>query len=145
MGPAEYNALAHITGRLEFFAPLKGSELETTLSHIQLFGFSKGETIFKKGSLADAFYIIHEGEVRILMNAHWFWLLRRQARLAPGNIFGEMALLENRPHSATAVTARPSKLFVLLRADFDALLLSNPAFAEGMRWVAARRKFEDTH
>jgi len=145
MGEAEFGALAHIAGRLAFFEPLKGAELEKLLSHIQLFAFKAGETIFKKGDSADALYIIYEGQVRILMNRHWLWLIRREARLAPGNLFGEMALLEKRVRSAKAVAVQPTKLFVLLRADFDALMQRNPLFAEGMRWVAERRKFEDSH
>ena len=50
-----------------------------------------------------------------------FWgLIRKMTRLGAGELFGEMALLDNRPHSATAKAELPSKLFVLLRADFDA-------------------------
>ena len=145
MGEAEFKALAHIAGRLDFFSPFKGKELDTLLSHIQLYAYSAGETIFRRGDPAEAFYIIHEGEVRILLNKHWLWLIRKQARLGVGDLFGEMALLEDRPRSARAVATGPTKLFVLLRPDFDALMQRNPTFAEGMRLVASRRKFEDSH
>ena len=145
MGETEFRALARIAARLEFFTPLKGQELDTILSHIKLYGYRAGETIFQRGSPSDAFYIIYEGQVRILMNRHWFWLIRRQARLEAGNLFGEMGLLEGRARSATAVASQPTKLFVLLQVDFEALMQRNPAFAEGMRWVASQRKFEDSH
>jgi CRP/FNR family cyclic AMP-dependent transcriptional regulator len=145
MGEAEFKALAHIAGRLEFFSPFKGDELDKLLSHIQLYAYAAGEPIFRRGDPAEAFYIIHEGHIRILLNRHWLWLVRKQARLGPGDLFGEMALLENRPHSAKAVAAGPTRLFVLLSPDFNALLQRNPTFAEGVRWVASRRKFEDAH
>jgi CRP/FNR family cyclic AMP-dependent transcriptional regulator len=145
MGADEYKALAHIAGRLDFFSPFKGEELDKLLSHIQLYGYGAGETIFRRGEPSEAFYIIHEGQIRILMNRHWLWLMRKQARLGPGDLFGEMSLLERRPHSNKAVAVGPTKLFVLLTPDFDALMQRNPAFAEGMRWVASRRKFEDSH
>lgn len=141
----DFDALAHIAGRLEFFTPFMGAELEMLLSRIQLYGFNKGETIFKKGESADAFYILYEGRVRVLLNPHWLWLIRKQAHLEPGNIFGEMALLESRPRSATAIATQPTKLFVLLRKDFEMLVQRNPVFADGMRLLASRRKFEDTH
>src|ERR1700687_4026758 len=145
MGESEFKALAHIAGGLDFFSPFKGDELNTLLSHIQLYAYSAKEVIFRRGDPADALYIIQEGQIRILMNKHWIWLIRKEVRLAPGNLFCEMALLENRPHSARAIAAQPTKLFVLLRPDFEALMQRNPTFAEGMRWVVSRRKFEDSH
>jgi CRP-like cAMP-binding protein len=145
MGKADYEALAKTAGHLEFFTPFKGEELDLLLSHIQLYKFEAGESIFKRGQTTEALYIIYEGQVRILLNQHWFWLIRKQARLEPGNLFGEMSLLEKKPHSAAAVAAKPTKLFVLFRDDFDMLVQRNPVFAEGIRLVASRRKFEDAH
>lgn len=145
MGEVEYKSLAHIAGDLEFFTPFKGAELEQLLSHIQLYSFAPGETVFKKGGPPDAFYIIHEGRVTIRFNPRWIWFIRKVATLGPGNLFGEIALLERRPHSATAVTEEGAKLFVLLREDFESLLKRNPAFEKGVRWIASKRKFEDSH
>jgi CRP/FNR family cyclic AMP-dependent transcriptional regulator len=145
MEKADFAALAHIAGRLEFFTPFKGAELDILMSHIQLYAFDAGETIFKKGQPSDALYIIYEGQVRIPLNRHWLWLIRKSATLKPGNLFGEMSLLDARPHSATVTATQPTKLFVLLRRDFDLLLERNPLFADGMRLIADRRKFEDTH
>src|SRR5258706_3461924 len=111
MGEAEYKNFAHIAGQLDFFAPLKGGQLDALLSHIQLYAFARGETIFKKDDPSDALYIIHEGIVTIRFNRHWIWFVRRVARLGPGNLFGEMSLLENRPHSAPAIAEKDVKLF----------------------------------
>jgi CRP/FNR family transcriptional regulator, cyclic AMP receptor protein len=144
MGEAEFKALARIAGRLEFFSPLKGEELDRLLSHIQLYGYGKGESIFKPGDSAEAIFIIYEGQIKIPMNKHLLWLIRKQARLGPGDVFGEMAILENRPRKLKAVATQPTKLFVLLRPDFDALMNRNPVFAEGIRFIASRRRFEDS-
>src|ERR1019366_7277296 len=142
---ADFAALARIAGHVDFFTPFKGAELEIMLSHIHLYGYSKGETIFKKGQAPDAFYIVYEGRVRIRLNPRWFAIMHKQAILNPGNLFGEMAILENRPRSATAIATQPTKLFVLFRKEFDMLVQRNPLFADGMRLLAERRKFEDAH
>src|ERR1035437_1675013 len=122
MGDAEYRGLAHMAGSLEFFAPFKGNDLDLLLSHIQLYDYAQGETIFKPGEQARALFIIYRGKVQITLKRTWLRFFRRPVRLEPGNLFGEMALLEERTHSAHAVTATPSQLFVLLKPDFQVLL-----------------------
>jgi CRP/FNR family cyclic AMP-dependent transcriptional regulator len=101
--------------------------------------------IFKRGAPAEAFYIIHEGTVKLLFQWGVLWLWRKRAFLEAGNIFGEMALLDNRPHSATAVTKTGVKLFVILRSDFEALVRLNPVFADELRQIAALRHFQTSH
>lgn len=145
MGEKEFRSLAQVASRLDFFAPIKGAELDRLLSHIQLFGYKNGETIFRRGDAPDAFYIIHEGFVKIQLNQRRLWLIRKVASLGPGNLFGEIALLEDRPRSGTAVAAGPAQLFVVLKDDFNALLRQNPALSDGLKWVAASRKFENSH
>jgi CRP-like cAMP-binding protein len=143
MGEAENRGLAHTAGQLEFFSTLKGADLDRILSHIELYAFNRGEAIFKKGDPADALYIVHQGEVVIQMS-RWFALFRKVARLKPGNLFGEMGLLENRRRAFTATAKMDTQLFVLLKRDFDELLRRNPIFSEGIRWLAQRRQFEGT-
>jgi CRP/FNR family cyclic AMP-dependent transcriptional regulator len=143
MGAAEFKALAHIATKLEFFSPLKGAELDDVLSRLQMYSFTKGETIFNKGDSAEAFFIVHEGLVRILMNGFLFF--RKKASLAPGDLFGEIALLENSSRTAKAVAAQPTKLFALMRTDFNVLMRCNPVFSKGMNYMAERRKFEGSH
>jgi CRP-like cAMP-binding protein len=144
MDAAAYRSLAHTASQLEFFSTLKGVELDHMLSRIQLYAYSSGETIFKKGAPADALYIIHEGEIVIRLS-HWYALIRKAAHLGPGNLLGEMGLLDNRLRRATAVARSNAKLFVLLRPDFEDLLRRSPAFAAGVQWLADRRRFEDDH
>ena len=60
---------------------------------------------------------------------------------SPGDFFGEMALLDKDPRSATVVCEQPTRLFVLLSADFAFVLRENPAFADEMRRLAEQRKF----
>lgn len=145
MGEAEFRNLAHAVGGLELFASFKGAELDLLLAHVQLFEFSSGETIFTKGQRPDAFYIIDQGRVAIRFKSGLFWLFRKVRVLGESNLFGEMALLENRPHSGTAIARGRVRLFVVLREDFEKIVRSNPAFAQHMRWIASNREFEKRH
>ena len=145
IGAVEFQSLAHIIHLIDIFKPFKGEQLDKILAHIQLFDFKPGEVIFKRGAPAEAFYIIHEGTVKLLFNTGLLWLWRKRAFLEQGNIFGEMALLENRPRSATAIAKNRVKLFVILRPDFEALVRLNPAFAEEIRQIAALRHFQTSH
>ena len=145
IGAVEFQSLAHIIHLIDIFKPFKGEQLDKILAHILLFVYKPGEVVFKRGAPAEAFYIIHEGTVKLLFKSGMFWLWRKRAFLGPGNIFGEMALLENRPRSATAVTKTGAKLFVILRPDFEALVRLNPAFAEEIRQIAAVRQFQTSH
>lgn len=143
MGEAEHRSLAHIAGQLEFFSALKGEALDHILPRIELYAFDRGETIFKKGDPAEALYVIHTGEV-VIQLSRWFALFRKVAHLKSGNLFGEIALLENRRRVFSATARTDTRLFVLLKREFDELLRTNPTFAEGVRWLAERRHFEDS-
>src|SRR5437879_3635595 len=103
MTDTEFRGVAHIAARLEFFRTFKGEKLERVLSRIELYSFDKGETVFHKGDPPNAFYIIYQGRVRIHLGYNLFGLMRKMAHLGPGDLFGEMAILEKRPHSGTAV------------------------------------------
>jgi hypothetical protein len=86
------------------------------LSPAEIYGreFPAGAVVFEEGDPGSRMYVIHSGEVRIVkrVGAREVEL----ARLGPGEAFGEMALLERQPRSATAVVDRPA-----LRARCDAL------------------------
>src|SRR5688572_11217609 len=111
MGDAEYRGLAHIAARLEFFKNFKGAQLERIFSHIELYSFTAGQTIFHKGDSPTAFYLIYEGRVRIHLGYRFWGLMKRVAHLSAGDLFGEMAIVAKRPHSGTAIAEQACKLF----------------------------------
>src|ERR1700693_5422777 len=121
MGDAQFRGLVHTTRNLDFFRSLTGAQVDRLFSHIQLYVFDKGETIFKKGDSPTAFYIIYGGSVRIFLGYRFWGLIKKMVHLKAGDIFGEMALIENRPHSGTATAERTTQVFVFFRDDFDSL------------------------
>ncbi len=140
MGDEEFRGLAHIAASLDFFKSFKGAQLERIFSHIDLQAYEKEEKIFHKGDPPTAFYLIYQGSVRIHLGYRFWGLMRKMAHLKKGDLFGEMALLEKRLHSGTAVAEEPTQLFVLMYEDFDSLMQNDPEFASLMKFVVAHRK-----
>jgi CRP-like cAMP-binding protein len=92
-----------------------------------------GQTIFQEGEPGNVLYILVEGQVDILINGQ---LLET---LGPGDILGEMALIEDRPRSATAIARTDGLLTPITRQHFLTLIQRTPLFAiQVMRVLASR-------
>jgi len=83
--------------------------------------FNDGEVIVKQGDPGDKFYMVVEGEVKVLQTQGGDTSVE-VARLHPSNYFGEIALLTNRPRAATVVAVGPTKCAQLDRDAFNRLL-----------------------
>jgi CRP/FNR family transcriptional regulator, cyclic AMP receptor protein len=59
--------------------------------------------------------------------------------LSPGNFFGEMALLDNRPRSASVIAMKSTKVIILTRADFMELVCNRPQIMNNMIVAIASR------
>ncbi len=89
--------------------------------------FPAGTVLFEEGQPGDYMYVVQTGEVEI----------RRQvgetervlAVLPPGEFFGEMAILNGRPRSATAVVRVASRLLVIEGKTFEAMMRARPEIA----------------
>jgi CRP-like cAMP-binding protein len=145
MTDAHTRRLAGVMKKLSFFSNMSMAEMEHFLRVTSLYGFEKGETVFKKGHVGDALYIIHSGKVRVLDKAFFFMPAKTIATLGEGDVFGEMALLDQPYRTATVVTAAPTELFVLLTTNFNDILNANPMFHKELNRVAKSRAFERKH
>lgn len=100
--------------------------------------FPPGQRIFKEGDLNNAMYIIVKGSVEI-----FFTVNNTQTRLAlmnPGDFFGEMALFNSKPRSATAKTVYQTELAVIeSKQQLELFLIKNPKFAAKMVSIMADR------
>ncbi len=86
-----------------------------TLAKITGKGFEPGQTVFKQGDPGDAMYIIQTGKVDVLHEQDGAETLL--ASLGPGEFFGEMALVDDEPRSATLRAAEHTTLVPITR-DF---------------------------
>jgi len=140
IGEQEIRSLALTLRKVDFFSDLSVSDLDAILKCIQFYEFPSGSMIFKKGDPGDALYVIHDGQIEIFIKK-LFSGKKSIDTLKQGQFFGEMALLQNKPRSASAAAMSPAKLFVLLKSDFLHVLRNNASFAAEMRRISEQRKF----
>jgi CRP/FNR family cyclic AMP-dependent transcriptional regulator len=95
--------------------------------------YKAGEVIFKEGDAASEFFVIQSGKVDIRLGN------RLLGTLSDHDIFGEMALVDATPRSATAVAASDVKLVPVGEKQFLFLVSRTPHFALNVMRVLARR------
>ena len=95
--------------------------------------FKTGDVIFRQGDPAQELFIIQSGEVEIRLGN------RVLERLPQYSIFGEMALIDNATHIATAIAAGDAKLVPVSEKQFLFLISNTPYFALNVMRVMARR------
>ena len=95
--------------------------------------FKVGDVIFKQGDAAEELFIIQSGEVEIRLGN------RMLEKLSNYNFFGEMALIDSAPRSATAVAVTDVKLIPVGEKQFLFLVSNTPYFALNVMRILARR------
>ncbi len=139
-----YDKLAKTLRRVDFFQPLDLDQLAKAIPFILLFQYADGEEVFKVGSKGDAFYIVCEGSVDVMVSKWPLGLFPKTvAVLKPGQFFGEMALFAGETRNATVVANGHTTLFVLLKKEFDRFLAENPGFKEKVEQIVSRRSFQN--
>lgn len=97
------------------------------LGRAELRQASAGSLLFSQDDPGDGFFMIKSGSIRIYRNKEG--IETELAVLGPGDSFGEMALLNGAPRSASARVLDAAELLFLSKADFDAVLRGYPMMA----------------
>jgi len=92
-----------------------------------------GEIIFLEGEPGDALYLVLDGKVRMHHQE------KMVAELGERECFGEMALLDSAPRSATVTTVNDTNLLKIARDEFHEILTEKPEIALGIIKVLSRR------
>jgi CRP/FNR family transcriptional regulator, cyclic AMP receptor protein len=95
--------------------------------------FKGGEIIFAEGDEGDCMFAVLDGEVSIEKRGHVL------ERVGPGGVFGEMALIDQAPRSATARAARDCNVVAVGQKRFTYLVQQTPYFALEIMHVLAER------
>jgi CRP-like cAMP-binding protein len=121
---------------LSLFADLQDRELGHLLQALHARTYHTGEALFLEGDIGRAVFILESGSVDITR-------LDEAGRpktiytVKPGEFFGEMALLEQLPRTASAVATERSRLYLLYRSKLDGLMTRHPRVGgEIMRHLA---------
>jgi hypothetical protein len=113
--------------------------IETT-NRLEPMKVAAGETVLRQGQPADRFYIIARGELDILReDGDESGGDRRLATLGPGQFFGEIGLLTDRPRTASVRARGPVELLALDRKHFETLVAQSKASADELTVVARER------
>lgn len=102
-------------------------------SGVETRSFNQGDTIFKEGDAASELFVIQSGSVEIRHGN------RMLDTLSGNNIFGEMALIDGAPRSATAIAATDVTVVPVTEKQFLFLVSQTPFFALMVMRVLARR------
>lgn len=102
--------------------------------------FKAGEILFCEYEPGDAFYLIQSGRVQILKIMGD--IEKTIDILQPGEVFGEMAILEEAPRSATAVAVDDVKALEFNRANFEILMRGNPQIALKLLRLFTKRIYD---
>jgi CRP/FNR family cyclic AMP-dependent transcriptional regulator len=110
------------------FAELGGDELQRISSLCHTRQLAAGELLFRKGDPGNALFGIRRGQIRIETGTSGGRRLTLNF-MGPGDLFGEVALLDGESRTAAATAGEPTELFVLRREDFLAYLEREPKVA----------------
>jgi len=123
---------------VELFSELADNELDDLTALAQIKKVGKDVAIFHAGDPADAVFVVASGRVKVVITSSdgkEFIL----TVLGSGQVFGEMALLESAPRSASVVTLSAVELLAINRSDFQRLLDSNPRISHQLLAILSRR------
>jgi len=105
----------------------------------QRFGkeFPKGTVLFREGETGKEMYVLQAGQVTITKKVRDE--MKTLAVLGPGEFFGEMALIANKPRNATATVADAARVLVIDPKTFEGMIRSNSEIAVRMIKKLAER------
>lgn len=127
--------LAHV----DIFSTLTKKELQTLAKSSQERSYSAGKTIFSQGDTGTGLYVIKKGKIRITQAQNPDRAEQELTVLGPGDVMGEMALLDDLPRLATATAIEDVTALVLPVWEFRTALHSNPEIATKLLAVLSRR------
>jgi CRP-like cAMP-binding protein len=123
---------------IPLFASISADDLAELSEKLQEKQYRKGQAIFEKDEAGSTLYIIKSGNIRISVPGKEGQSLTL-AHLGPGDFFGEMSLLDEKPRSASATAVEPTETFVLERNDFLEFLRGYPEAAISIFGVLTQR------
>ncbi len=124
MGESDHSTVALLEG-VPLFADLSRDEL-TRIAQVGVQrAYPAGTRVFHEGDASDSCYVVRRGELRVTRE-HRSGRAIALATLRPGELFGELAMLDGEPRSASVETVTEVDLVAIAAADMRGLLAKNP-------------------
>ena len=109
---------------IPLFAELKEEDLTELCKHIKLRRFMKNSPRVRQGDAGDNFYTIVSGKAKIIVTGN-NGVEKTLGTLSTGDSFGETALIEKGPRTASIITLSQTAVFEISREGFEKFLASN--------------------
>jgi CRP/FNR family transcriptional regulator, cyclic AMP receptor protein len=119
--------------KIWLFAACSAKDLRKVRQSLDEISAEAGEVLCEEGTTGHEFFLIVSGTAAVKRNG------RKVVSLGPGGFFGELALLDRGPRSATIVAETDMELLVLEQRHFLGLLDSMPSMARKMLGALAKR------
>jgi CRP/FNR family cyclic AMP-dependent transcriptional regulator len=135
----EQLAYRDVLARTDFFADAPTETIETLAAHGYERELVRGDTLFNEGDPPDALYVVTRGRMAIAIANP---VDRRESVVAlmePGDLFGEMGMLDDRPRSAMARALEPSSVLAIPYGPVLELLDQQPKLLWNVTRVLAQR------
>lgn len=134
---AEAVMLHDILGSVSFFKELAPEELDRIIALGRLVTYPKDVTLFMEGDPGEALYIVVDGSVRIGKSVPGA-KEEAMAFIERGGCFGEMALFDEFPRSATAIAHQECRVLFIEKRAFLDLLRGDPVIGRKILWAFCR-------
>ena len=118
--------------RVPLFAPLDANAIAAVTQLLKPRSVSANQAIVRRGDVGDSMYFIMEGEVEVDITPN-------PVRLKQGDFFGEIAVVENIPRTATVLSLTNCRLLVLETADFERLTSQIPELKDEIKRISEKR------
>lgn len=124
--------------KIDLFAELSDADADRLMRCAKLRKYPKNSVVLTEGDNQNNFYIVASGSLKVFvdgddgrqMTLNW---------LEPGDYFGELALIDGEPRSASVMTLKAAELWVIAQGDFQAFLDSEPGVALALMKALVRR------
>lgn len=130
---AQAPTVAQSLAQLSLFADLTSPQLEEIAHTVGEEVFSEGQRVLRQGMTGGHFFVIVEGEARILIDGE------ERARLGRGDFFGEVAALTGDAPTADVVASTLLRCVVVPGIELERFLLEHPRVMYRMLQAEARR------
>ena len=120
-------------GDIWLFSACSTSQLRTISRSVEEVAVPVGSVLVEEGTIGREFFFIVEGTASVRRKG------RRIATLGPGSYFGELALLDRKPRSATVISETDMTLLVLEQRAFNGLLDAMPALSHKLLVAMSQR------
>jgi len=134
--PATTRSQKELVGVLKtipLFASCSQTELRRIAAIVKEVQFDAGDVICREGETGVGLHVVLEGETKVQIGG------RTRRKLSAGAFFGEIALLDGGPRSATVIAETPVRTLSIPSWSFTSMLKSNPSLALKMLEEACRR------